>query len=1000
MARRQMRPAVYSLASQIGAAYRLHMTFPLMRCAPAAAALAALSLVLSPPLLANLPGEPVASGKDANGKPLRPPNLEPGEKTPWLYERSNVPVDKAWTFGKLSNGVRYAVRRNGVPPGQVSIRVRIDAGSMMETDAEQGFAHLLEHLTFRGSKYVPDGEAIRIWQRLGASFGSDSNAETTPTHTVYKLDLPAATPAGLDESMKILSGMIREPGLTGEAVTAEVPVVLAELRERSGAQVRVGDATRQLFFAGQKLAERSPIGKPETLNAATSNAVRAFHQRWYRPENTVIAIAGDVDPATLEALIKTHYGDWKVRGKQAPYPGFGAPDLSAPVARTIVEPGFPYLVSMGILRPWKPVNDTIEYNQQLLIDLVATQLINRRLEGRARGGGSFLQAQVNSEDVSRSVDGTFISVVPIGDDWQAALADVRGVIADATTTAPTPEEIAREMAEFDAALAVRVESADTEAGAKQADDIIGAVDIRETIAAPQTALDVFRGMKDMYTPERLLEATQRLFSGVTTRAILVSPQQVADGDTLLAAALTRDVGADASARLAAAAVTFDDLPKLGAPGTVTATTDLRLLGIEMIELSNGVKAILYPNDAEVSKIMVKVRFGNGYQAFPADKPSLVWAGQSALVASGIGEIGQEGLDRLTTGRRIGFGFEVENDAFSFSADTRRADLEDQLKLFATKLAAPRWDANPVRRAKAGTELAYRSFSMSPQTVLERDLNYLTRNRDPRWKVPTPADAALLTPEAFRATWEPVLAQGPIEVLLFGDFDKAAAIAALEKTFGALPPREAVPVVAGPDTITFPAPSSKPVVVRHEGAPDQAAAFLGWPTGGGLANVQESRQLEILTAIFNSRLFDQLRAQAGASYAPQVLNNWPIAFDKGGYVGVIGQLAPENVGKFFEIANAIAADLVAKPVSDDELARATEPLRQLVSRASTGNNFWLNQLQGASRDPRRVSVLRTILPDYTVTTPARMQALAAKYLLKDKAWSFVVLPEDAAASPGR
>jgi len=976
------------------------MTFPLMRPARVAAALAALTLVLSAPLVAQLPGEPVASGTDENGKPLRPPNLEPGEKTPWLYRGSNVPVDKEWTFGELSNGVRYAVRRNGVPPGQVSIRVRIDAGSMMETDAEQGFAHLLEHLTFRGSKYVPDGEAIRIWQRLGASFGSDSNAETTPTHTVYKLDLPAATPAGLDESMKILSGMIREPGLTAEAVTAEVPVVMAELRERSGAQVRVGDATRQLFFAGQKLAERSPIGKPETLNAATSPAVRAFHERWYRPENTVIVIAGDVEPATLEALIKTHYGDWKVKGKQAPYPGFGAPDPAKPVARAMVEPGFPYLVSMGILRPWKPVNDTIAYNQQLLIDLVATQLINRRLEGRARGGGSFLQAQVNAEDVSRSVDGTFVSIVPIGDDWQAALADVRGVLADATTTAPTPEEIAREMAEFDAALAVRVESAETEAGSKQADDIIGAVDIRETIAAPQTALDVFRRMTAMYTPERLLEATQRLFSGVTTRAILISPQAVPEAEKLLNTALTRDVTADASARLAAAAVTFDDLPDLGAPGKVTQVTDLRMLGIEMVELSNGVKAILYPNDAEVSKIMVKVRFGNGYQAFPADKPSLAWAGQAALVASGVGEIGQEGLDRLTNGRRIGFGFEIENDAFAFSADTRRSDLADQLKLLAAKLAAPRWDPNPVRRAKAGTELAYRSFSMSPQTVLERDLSYLTRNRDPRWKVPSPQDAAALTPEAFRATWEPLLAQGPIEVMLFGDFEKAEALAALEKTFGALPPRAAVPVVSGADSLTFPAPTAEPVVVRHEGAPDQAAAFLGWPTGGGIIDVQESRQLEILTAIFNSRLFDQLRAQAGASYAPQVLNNWPIAFDKGGYVGVIGQLAPENVGKFFDIANSIAADLAATPVSADELSRATEPLRQLVSRASTGNNFWLNQLQGATRDPRRISALRTILPDYTVTTPERMQALAAKYLVKDKAWSFVVLPEEAPAPTGR
>jgi len=51
-----------------------------------------------------------------------------GDDVPWLYENSDVPPDREWNFGELSNGLRYAVRRNGVPPGQVSIRIRVDAG--------------------------------------------------------------------------------------------------------------------------------------------------------------------------------------------------------------------------------------------------------------------------------------------------------------------------------------------------------------------------------------------------------------------------------------------------------------------------------------------------------------------------------------------------------------------------------------------------------------------------------------------------------------------------------------------------------------------------------------------------------------------------------------------------------------------------------------------------------------------------------------------------------
>ncbi|RYD46610.1 MAG: insulinase family protein, partial [Sphingomonadales bacterium] len=158
---------------------------------------------------------------------------------PWLYKGSDLVHDDAWKFGRLPNGVRYAVRKNGVPPGQVSVRVRIDAGSLMEQDKERGYAHLLEHLSFRASVHVPDGESKRIWQRLGVTFGSDSNATTSFTATTYKLDLPTATTTGLDESFKILSGMMSGPEITATTLTAERPVVLAEQREQPGAEERL-----------------------------------------------------------------------------------------------------------------------------------------------------------------------------------------------------------------------------------------------------------------------------------------------------------------------------------------------------------------------------------------------------------------------------------------------------------------------------------------------------------------------------------------------------------------------------------------------------------------------------------------------------------------------------------------------------------------------------------------------------------------------------------------
>ena len=929
-----------------------------------------------------------------------PASLQTGEEVPWIYEGSDVPRDKEWQFGEMDNGLRYAVRKNGVPPRQVSIRIRIDAGSIHEEDDERGFAHLMEHLSFRESKYLGPAMAIPTWQRLGATFGSDTNAETSPTHTVYKLDLPNATPQALEESFKLLSGMIREPVLNEANLAAEVPIVLAEKRERGGAAERVTETTRSTLFAGQRLADRLPIGTEETLTSATAASITKFHEKWYRPENTVIVAAGDVDPVRLAQLVEQWFGDWQGKGPHFEAPEFGDPlppegaTGDNPVGETavMVEPDLPRSLTYAIMRPWRKVDDTIVYNEGLLLDSVAQALINRRLERRARAGGSYLYAQVQQDDVSRSTDATFVTFAPLTGDWQDALADVRGVIADARAMPPTQEEIDREVAEFDVTFASMVEQRAVMAGSKLADDIVNAVDIRETVAAPETVLTVFRGMKDKITPAAVLEHTQKLFTGDVVRAVYGTPATGEADAAALKAALEREAEPDAGARLEAADISFDDLPPVGEPGAIASTGPLGLLGIERVELANGVTAILWSNDAEPGRVAVRVRFGSGNRAFEADESVYRALGQSALVESGLGELGQEELDRLSTGRRLGFDFGIEDAVFTFSAQTRNADLADQLYLFAAKLAMPRWDENPVIRAQAAARLAYETYSTGPGGVLSRDLEYYLRDRDPRYATPDPEALARATPEGFREVWEPLLKQGPVEVAIFGEFDREATIAALQRTFGALPPREPIPAAALARVPDFPEPSAETVVLHHRGDANQAAAVIAWPSGGGVPGLPESRQLEILVNLFNNRLIDAMRERAGASYAPQVTNAWPTDLAGGGRITAIAQLRPQDVPAFFAAADEIAADLVANPPSADELARVTEPLRQLVSRASTGNTFWMYQLEGSTRDPRRVELVRSLLNDYTVTTPQAMQALAQKYLAARPGFRLAVIPQ--------
>lgn len=912
---------------------------------------------------------------------------------PWLYENSDVPIDTAWLFGTLPNGLRYAIRNNGVPPGQVSVRLRIDAGSLMERDDERGFAHFMEHLTFRGSKYVPDGESKRIWQRFGVSFGSDSNAQTTPTGTTYALDLPQATAASLEESLTILAGMMTDPNIVPSAVEAERSVVLAEKRESADPSTKVGDAVRALFFAGQPLGNRPPIGTTQTLNGATADALSAFHDRWYRPENAVIAVSGDFDPRQVEAMVVRLFGPWQGKGPTVAHPDFGKPNPQAPASAVLVQPGAAQSLSLAWLRPWRAKADTIAYNQAKLTDMVALQMINRRLERAARGGKvAFLAASVDAQDVSRSVDATFVSVTPAAGNWRKALEDVRGIIEDAKASAPSESEIAREYAQFETGLAVQVENQDTEASARQASDMVSAVDIRETTVSSQAALDIFRGARPRMTPEVMLASTRRMLSGDAMRALLVLPAAEAGAEPALAAALVAPVAPAADVRLSAKPVTIDDLPALGAPGTVVSRVPVRM-GMEIVTFSNGVKLVLFANNAETGKVRVNVRFGHGQQDLsPRDTLPNTAAGY-ILASNGIGRLGQGELDELTNGRRLGFEFGVDDDAFELAALTRPADYKDQLKLFAAKLAAPGWDAAPVARAKAGLLAAQAGADASADAVLARDLGWLLRNKDARFRsLPTPQELERLTPEAFRARWEPLLKGGPIEVQLFGDVKSDEAIAAVAATLGALPPRPVRPIASASARLAFPAPNVEPVVLRHKGDADQAAAVIAWPTGSGFAQAREARQLDVLSQIIGDRLFEKLRSVDGASYSPQASSNWPFGFDKSqGYLVVTSQVKPERVGYFYQLMEQVVADLVAKPVSDDELQRTLAPVRQLLARASTGNAFWMNQMEGASRDKRYIDLMNSLAPDTLQVTAADLQALAAKYLRKDKSFAVVVLP---------
>ena len=80
----------------------------------------------------------------------------------WNQEKSEFPADQSIIYGKLANGLTYAIKPNDRPQNEVLIRMAIDFGSAAERDNEQGLAHFIEHMAFNGTTNVAEGEMIKI----------------------------------------------------------------------------------------------------------------------------------------------------------------------------------------------------------------------------------------------------------------------------------------------------------------------------------------------------------------------------------------------------------------------------------------------------------------------------------------------------------------------------------------------------------------------------------------------------------------------------------------------------------------------------------------------------------------------------------------------------------------------------------------------------------------------------------------------------------------------
>ena len=339
------------------------------------------------------------------------------------------------------------------------------------------------------------------------------------------------------------------------------------------------------------------------------------------------------------------------------------------------------------------------------------------------------------------------------------------------------------------------------------------------------------------------------------------------------------------------------------------------------------------------------------------------------------------MERLLTGRRMGLAFAVDEDAFVLGGQTNAADLPDQLRLLTPKLTHPRWDPALLARFRGAAVESFDLNFSSASARAGRELGGVIRPDDQRWR---PIERAEMRGgdrrPVPRLLTRPCSPQGRSMRSSSATSSSRPAIEAMRRTVGALPRAARAPSPPRAARRGRPRPMPAPRRFTHQGDPNQAYALIGWSTLGGSEHIRERRALALAANMFETRLFDRLREEEGATYSPDAVHLAADAFPDWGVFYAAAEIRPASADTFFRIAREIVADLAARPAQPGRVRARAESGAQRHRAAARdqrllGRARW--RIGTATRVTSRMS--RTYLADYRALTPEDVRRAVATYV---------------------
>ncbi|WP_030008336.1 pitrilysin family protein [Picosynechococcus sp. NKBG042902] len=341
------------------------------------------------------------------------------------------------TIKTLANGLTIIAEQ--VPVDAVSLNVWLNVGSAVEANSINGMAHFLEHMVFKGTPQIGNGE---FEQRIEAK-GAVTNAATSQEYTHYYI---TCAPQDFAELAPLQLDVVLNPSIPDAAFERERHVVLEEIR-RSEDNPRRRTYFRAIETGFERLPYRRPVlGPSEVIENLQAQQMRDFHGFWYQPQRMTAAVAGNLEGDRLIELVATAFDKLYQSQPTATVPTFDDHSPEAPfetiVRRHYEDEG---LQQARLVMMWR-VPGLTDLEETYALDILATVLgqgkVSRLVQDLREKRG--LVTQISVSNFTQKQQGVFyISAQLPSENIPAVEAAILEQIQTIRTASILPNELER-----------------------------------------------------------------------------------------------------------------------------------------------------------------------------------------------------------------------------------------------------------------------------------------------------------------------------------------------------------------------------------------------------------------------------------------------------------------------------------------------------------------------------------------------------------------------------